>query len=68
VMPSPAPYTNQGPWMTPRFCSSSGYWICDIISTRIATSLPSSEFERLAGIAFDFETKDSANRQLEGRR
>jgi hypothetical protein len=64
----PAPRNNQGPWMTPRFTFSSDQWICDIVSTRIATSLPSSEFERLAGIAFDFETKDSANRQLEGRR
>ncbi len=68
MVAGPAPQNNQGPWMTPRFTFNYDQWICDIVSTRIATSLPSSEFERLAGIAFDFETKDSANRQLEGRR
>ncbi len=66
---NPAPSASRGPWMAPRFYSnwSSGF-LSDILATRIALSLPSSEFERLAGIAFDFETADAVNRQLEGRR
>lgn len=67
---NPAPYASRGPWMAPRFFGLFiGYpLLSDILATRIALSLPSSEFERLAGIAFDFETADAVNRQLEGRR